>query len=780
MIACARASAAVLLGFAGLAGFALLRPSLAVRRSAFVPMAAVAGVRTQQPTPATQPVPPPPPPPLKIETAPAAPVWTPRRTLPDAGDLASPGALARALSIRATDDHEIIFIIVAEHKVRLVLNLILNLDQLRLHHHLVVAPSSAACSELSARAQRLNLSVGCGQSSFLRRGVSSQIDAGLAAYDIGDSHVYHTWWQRWFLLSEAVGQGYRALSLEVDVSLRADPYPLLRGALGHHSLVTGLDDDQITAPYHFPPASVDFVYARGPAGGGAHWVLCECRRRLEQLLRGEVIPLPSRRGQTQPVVWDSPILKDTLETAAFTPAAPSYRHAQLHCMERDGGGLAGKRAPPLPGGWALRTEQLRFFARAVAVMPSAWLPLFVPRQGWHHEATKALPRHQQLSCNASARDGIGTRTGLWDSWGGPAEPRIGDAIRSGSFAAVPMWLFSAYQVCPHGGACGRWGWQPPPVVIGSLVGVKARFWMTRVLGWWHYEASRQPPPASAVVFPRSSVRPLVLRGHALHLGPKHSSEFRKLRAHLLRWTLLALALGRRAVLPMVPCTIPTPEMPPEMVGDALLVKLMGSSSCDARTRRASWRLAAAIPPEASHEQLRITPEMSAIGNYSAVADIADYDGTRRNAGCCALLPVRSCVDQVGERGELRDELLLNERDLGWLVAEEAAMEAEGTATRSTSLVRPVRQLSLEALHAHDEARTLVIELPGSSSLRSPWLDKVDEVHVRRKLDDPLALLPRTPDVRAAVRTRLKDRKGGLHGARKCVERLLHEARRAGA
>ena len=37
------------------------------------------------------------------------PLWTPRQALPEAGDLAAPGALAHALEVRASSDREIIF-----------------------------------------------------------------------------------------------------------------------------------------------------------------------------------------------------------------------------------------------------------------------------------------------------------------------------------------------------------------------------------------------------------------------------------------------------------------------------------------------------------------------------------------------------------------------------------------------------------------------------------------------------------------------------------------------
>ena len=132
-----------------------------------------------------------------------------------------------------------------EHHMRLSLNLLLNLEEHKLRHHLVITSSAAVCAALWARAEPIGLSLGCGHSSFLHRGTDAAIEAGIAAYSFADTHVYHLWWQRWFFLSEAVGLGYRVLSLDTDVSLRFNPYPLFHGALRHHSLITGLDNDQV-------------------------------------------------------------------------------------------------------------------------------------------------------------------------------------------------------------------------------------------------------------------------------------------------------------------------------------------------------------------------------------------------------------------------------------------------------------------------------------------------------------------------------------------------------
>ena len=726
--------------------------------------------------------------------------------------------------------------------MRLVLNLLLNLEDLGLQHHLVVSPSSAACAALSLRAERVGVSVGCGQSSFLQRGTTSaQVDAGLDAYDISDSHVYHLWWQRWFLLSEAHALDYGALFLDTDVSLRADPYPFLRGALEHHSLFFGWDDDQSRAPFHFPAASVSFVYVRrGPPGTAAHWVLSEMCWRLEQLLRGVALPLPARRGQTQQVLWDSSILKDVLETAAFTPSAPSHRHVRLHCAERDGGPLAGHRAAPLPPGWLLSTERLRFFDRpSVPSLPSAWMPLHVPA-AWRRDQKRRPPPLQQLpvapdpmACNHSSYGSSSSSSSSVE--------RVADVVASGSVGVLPMWFVSRFQVCPHGGACGRWGSQPPSTLIGSLVGVKARFWIMRVLGWWNHEASRPTkgpsdehehdaggattitaatvtgttarttaaaaaahvastssphahPPKPPLIFPKSSVRPLVLRGHTLRLrGRYHAADVHYVRVRLARWTLLAIALGRRAVLPMIPCELTAdgwPELPAHMQDSSVLTKLLGTSGCDARSRTPSWRLAASVAPLASPQQLRATAEMRAIGNYSSVLDPRPI-----GAGCCVLLPERRCVDQLGERGELGDEIVLSERDLGWLGSEEEAVEEDeasaagggveaggsdgGGGELNASTVRPdeaaKQPLSLDALRAHAHVRTLIVELPATSApraLRSRWLEDVDRVRRRGgQLEDSFALLPSRAEVRREVRARLQ-RRSDRGSTRSCIERLL--------
>ena len=689
--------------------------------------------------------------------------------LRNCGDLAAPGVLARVLALRAVD-REIIFMLSDAHHVRMALNLILNLDALGLHHHVVIASSADVCSSLWRRSRGLGLSLACGTSSFLQRGQSAAIDGGLAAYGIGDDHVYHLWWQRWFFLSEAVGLGFRVLSLDTDVSVRASPYPLLHGALAHHELLTGLDTDQPTfGTYYFPQINVGLVYARGPPGGAGHAVLLGTRRRLESILVGRPIPWP-RVPAGSMSLWDQDTFKDALETVAFSPAVESHRHGWLHAAAREGGPPPHRLSKPLPSDWAWGIEHLRFFGADSPALPSTWLPLTPPAG----------------ALSSSARS-------------------------NASFGGVPLWLFSSYRLCPHGAVCdGRWAWRPAPVLVGHVVGSKAKFWLLRLLGWWRYDAATPEetfPRVDAAgeakgeamaaatrpaVFPAAVVRPLVLRGaHGLSIPYTHSrtnaSGVHALRTALVHWSLLGLVLGRRPVLPFVPCEVPVPETPPSLRKSTIVVKLADPALCDESTRAPGWRLVPTVPLEPSPMHLRRTVEMGALGDYSSVSTWPPA----RAPSCCQLMPALKCIDQYGADGELFDELLLNERDLGHLAhaypegggeggeggegggrgsgsgggggggggsvrggVSSEEVDGGGGGEGGTHVLRLAKPTSLEAIARLSGAHTLIVDVA----------------------DGGLSRLPSIESVTAAVRQRLALKKKGKNVVRwrerRCLEQLL--------
>ena len=97
-----------------------------------------------------------------------------------------------------------------------------------------------------------------------------------------------------------------------------------------------------------------------------------------------------------------------------------------------------------------------------------------------------------------------------------------------------------------------------------------------------------------------------------------------------------------------------------------------------------------------------------------------YGRPREKAGasCCQLIPETRCIDPFGDRGELKDELVLCERDLGWIDAEE-----EGAALHHPRVVRPDenQRLDLATLAALSDARTLVVDLGSDAAMRNDYI-----------------------------------------------------------
>ena len=236
------------------------------------------------------------------------------------GDLEAPGAFASAVQSRArplspmTRRSDVIMFVCDERHTHYAHNLLLNLAELGLAGRaLAIGNSALACQRLIARSPAD--SVTCGYSSYLRSGTNATVDRALRSWRIGDGHVYHLWyagvdksppaglaiehsvarvhrWQRWHYLGWAVRLGYNALSLDTDISLRADPYVLLHGPLGHRQLFVGLDSEASGAerPGVFPMINVGFVYCRRCATHGpAHRLIADVPRRMLRLLMGPTL-----------------------------------------------------------------------------------------------------------------------------------------------------------------------------------------------------------------------------------------------------------------------------------------------------------------------------------------------------------------------------------------------------------------------------------------------------------------------------------------------------------
>ena len=116
---------------------------------------------------------------------------------------------------------------------------------------------------------------------------------------------------------------------------------------------------------------------------------------------------------------------------------------------------------------------------------------------------------------------------------------------------------------------------------------------------------------------------LVLRRHQLSWRPVQKGGDGRVPLAMARWVLLALALGRRAVLPFVPCELPrnVPALPPQLW--ETVIPFSNSSWCDAAARE---------PRDA-------LPAVAALGWSAARADAVKFSNEpgERHA-CCLWLP----------------------------------------------------------------------------------------------------------------------------------------------
>ena len=582
--------------------------------------------------------------------------------MPDFADLEQAGGFERALSTVA-EQREIIFAVSDKHMVRWVHNLHANLAGYGLERRLLtISESPEACALLLARVR-----VGCGHSSYLRSaGGSGPFDHGLKAWRIARGHVYHLWWQRWHYFSRAVALGYRPLSLDLDISLRANPYPLLHTALTHR-LILGLDHSRADT-IQFPAINVGFAYCTGAPGGTAHNVIQDVVSRFERFLQSEPLRAPGGR-LAQQVLWEQDTWKDAIETSAFRLPPNSSRHALIY---------AGETSPELARhvatfSWFVEQLDLGVGSRSRALSNvSSWLPL-------HGTASESR-----------ATDTLGT---------------------------LPQWFFAAYH---HHNCVGAWAQRPSPVVIGHLAGApRAKAPIARLLGWWHYEADREA--FQRTTFPPDT-RVLVMRGHGLQLRPE-PGRLSEVHALMSRWMVLAAALGRRAVLPTIPCpTTPSnvkkgskcvPALPPAMAGAMLVVPLNDPTLCEASSNLSSsnaWRRQGDI-------------------RWEPPTRPSDADEGRRSV-CCQYLPtIAACVNPYGRDDRpLHQEPALLEPDLAQLLAEdpEAATAAVhkplaslvGLDTQERSSWKLARA-RFEALRNRTiNARVLVIHGDGNFQLPS--------------------------------------------------------------
>ena len=642
-------------------------------------------------------------------------------------------ALAARAHVSASGQRDVILVVTDSRHTHYVHNLILNLAKLGVDGRtLAIGSSEVACTRLLARAP--SGSVGCGYSSWMRNGINATMDAALDRWNIGPKHVYHLWWQRWHYLSWAVQLGFSAMSLDTDISLRANVYELLHGRLSHHHLFIGLDHEASgkERPNVFPMINVGLVYCQRCAPDGpAHRVLREVTRRVQHFLFGEVLyqTRHGRSGIAVRVLWEQDLFKDAIEHVAYRLPMHASRHARSNADPQPGVPHHDPDAPTR--GW--RFESV---APAAGSQPARFPWLLLPARTTPPEMD-ALPVFAAASAAEMAA----------------SEARALRAPGTESLLALPLWVFSPWNVPPHGAACaGQWAEVPSPVMIGHMVGSSSKGLTMRQLGWWHYDVTAfdcaaaatataataataaattaaplfvptsvvgggapvswnasVSPTASASSAPvppprvfSAATRVLVLRSHGVQI---HKSEDIPNAWEVVRhFAMLGLLLGRRPVLPLLPCTLSpcAPRVPSPLRPNLIMISFGDAAAC----ADPEPGVVAGEPVEIMVSEAALLREMM-VGGHGREGGETPYgwipspntsrwwwetrSTSRRRGqratpprvrrGCCQAVPAAvSCVDPSGARRPMCEEPLLCAADLRRLLAEQQARKATTLAT----------------------------------------------------------------------------------------------------
>ena len=355
--------------------------------------------------------------------------------------------------------------------------------------------------------------------------------------------------------------------------------------------------------------------------------------------------------------WDQEQLKDVIESMAFGV------FSQRHIRYFSGAGDSSQSIKSLARGWDWQREQLKLVQDGPSIS-LAWLPLKRPAGS-------------------------------------------GESMASESVAALPLWFASLYVMPPAGNCDGRWGETDAPLVAGHLVYVRHKYFVMRALGWWYHAAApllRQGTPGE--------FRVLVLRQHKVQMLP---GGLQSLRRTMLRWMLLALAAGRRAVLPFVQCSMaPSKDdaqqcaVGADLVARLTLVPIRDEALCDETAAHTGWR----APPQVAAQR----------GPPRALPRSATPGAPH---GCCVLLTNQWAHERFGLT-PLRDGPLLGERDLGQLHKENPGITSD--VVRLSELRNGRTALdggTLKAAALHSDAEVLVVDAGGAADLGTVIPSKAD-------------------------------------------------------
>ena len=262
------------------------------------------------------------------------------------GHIDAPGALQTAVdTIAGSSGSEIILLHADKKRLRLLVNLIAQLNEWRIDHILVLGFSTATCDSLRAGGR-----IGCATSSHLADTSSAPVV----------ERRFVAWLQRFHLLKRLIElnsarRPINVLALDTDMAVRASPYAALHTTFAPYKMVTTFDFKG-----GFANTNIGYIYIRNASTGGAlHGLFVEFERRIASALALQnTLPSAKRRGFTTRFLWDRTLVPPAQPpaTPSAPPPAPRLKLcAYVRCVRREsleqGAALGHGRSLCLPSRW---------------------------------------------------------------------------------------------------------------------------------------------------------------------------------------------------------------------------------------------------------------------------------------------------------------------------------------------------------------------------------------------------------------------------------------------
>ena len=420
---------------------------------------------------------------------------------------------------------EIILLHGDKRRLRLMVNLIAQLNAWRIDHILVLGFTSETCDTLRAGKR-----IGCATSTYRE-------DSDL-------EHKFVAWLQRFHLIKRLIAMNtpsrpLNVLALDTDMAVRASPYGSLHTIFKPFTMVTTFDYKG-----GFANTNIGYIYIQNASPTGAlHGLFEEFERRVDHALKLRAKLTGGERARhTTKFLWDQNLwnkvlLSDMASHAVYLPDGSDLTWTSEHKKI-----LRARRY------W--REESLQTPSSLSKIPPwgqtterALWYELRGHRNSSNTDASQIVKSVLDVNAYVDGASGSGcSGTGGGCGGGGSGE----------KIALAPAWLVAMENGLGLKGKHWLYGaLQPPAELVHYTCTTQteaARIWPLRLFGHWHKQA------VDAEVQPTATTTKLLAVEGATLGSPLPPTSWARLNmVHAILGALGGLS-GRLPVAPSTNCT----------------------------------------------------------------------------------------------------------------------------------------------------------------------------------------------------------------------------------